>query len=754
MKVLPLIAAFLVVVTVIHGQISYGGQPQDWDRKDLQLNAFLAMPAIDRIALAAEDAVTDRYKEAPYRFGVEHNVSLTPENSGEWRFDETTNQRIWQVGIHCADATSISFFFDQFAPAEGVKVYIWDAQRTHFLGAFDWRNRHSSNVLATSLVYTDKAVIELHVPPALQEYGTIRIGQVVHGYRNVINPEAAFFSAERGPFGSSGACNINVNCPEGAAWQQQKRSVALMVSGGSAFCTGALVNNTAQDGTPYFLTANHCLGGSTNSYVFYFNHESASCTGSTGPVNQTVSGSQLRASRAGSDFALLELNDVPPVSYDVHYAGWDHSDSEAAVSSTVGIHHPSGDVKKICFDNDSPYHDTQAGAQVWFIDEWEDGVTEGGSSGSPLFDQQQRIIGQLYGGLAACSGVVNNGQYDYYGRFGVSWDAGTSQSQRLREWLDPSNLGVVVLNGSGSNFTSYTNDAAITDIMNVDASLCGSTIQPIVRITNGGSAALTACTIQYQLSNGPAQTYNWTGSLGQFESTMITLPTLNVANGNNTLTFSILSANNAADENGGNNVQSVSFVAVTGPTVEATLILEFDAYPEETSWEVTNGNGQVVQSGGTYDGASGTLELPVCLAPGCYTLTMLDSYGDGMCCGLFTGFGSYSFLSENGQELAAGGEFDSEESTLVCVGGVGVAQPEMQGFRSYPNPAVDQLWIETIEVIREVRLYESTGRLALTKSIGGANLLSLPVANLAPGIYVLWVKTDHGIHRTAVVVSR
>ena len=754
MKIFYLLSAFMVVHGFCLGQISYGGQPKDWDRKDLHLSAFIEMPVLDKAALAAEDQVTDRYKEAPYRFGVEHEVSLSPENSGHWYFDEASQIKIWQLGIHCPEATSISFLFNYFAPVEGVKLFIWDANRTHFLGAFDIRNRHSSKVLATSLLYTDKAVVEMHVPISLESYGEMRISQVVHGYRPIINPDAAYFSDMRGPFGSSGACNINVNCPEGAAWQQQKRSVALIVEGGSAGCTGALVNNTSQDGTPYFLTANHCLGGNPAAYVFYFNHESASCSGNTGPVNQTISGSQLRANRAGSDFALLELNDVPPASYNVYYAGWDHSDNEAAVTSAVGIHHPSGDVKKICFENDAPYHDTQAGAQVWFIDEWEDGVTEPGSSGSPLFNQQQRIIGQLYGGLAACSGTQNNGQYDYYGRFGVSWDAGTNQNQRLREWLDPSNTAAVVLDGSGSNFTSYTNDAALADVMNVDATMCGSSIQPVVRITNTGSAALTACTIQYQLNGAAPQIYNWTGSLSQFESTMVTLPSITVANGNNTLIVSIVNANNSTDENTGNNAQTVQFNAVTGPTVEATLVLDFDFYPEETSWQITNGSGQIVQSGGTYSGASGTLEVPLCLAPGCYTLTMLDSYGDGMCCGFFTGNGSYSFLSETGQELASGGEFEDQESTVVCVGGVGVDEGAAHSMSVYPNPVSDQLWISSPEPVREVHVYEVTGRLVRVIPTNGDQLVGVPMSSLPSGAYMVWIKTNAAVLYTKVLVSR
>ena len=109
------------------------------------------------------------------------------------------------------------------------------------------------------------------------------------------------------PFGNSGACNINVNCPEGDDWQVENQSVALIVSGGFAACSGAMVNNTANDGTPYFLTANHCLG-SPNSWTYYFNHESATCSGSTGPTNNSISGGTLLVADGGSDVALIELS--------------------------------------------------------------------------------------------------------------------------------------------------------------------------------------------------------------------------------------------------------------------------------------------------------------------------------------------------------------------------------------------------------------------------------------------------------------
>ena len=117
----------------------------------------------------------------------------------------------------------------------------------------------------------------------------------------------------------------------------------------------------------------------------------------------------------------------PPESYNVHYAGWDVSGNTPNIP--VGIHHPSGDIKKISFD----YDNASNSGNFWDIDSWDDGTTEPGSSGSPLFDGiSHRIIGQLYWGVASCT----NFGYDTYGKTSVSWNLG------LNQYLDPNNLGV------------------------------------------------------------------------------------------------------------------------------------------------------------------------------------------------------------------------------------------------------------------------------------------------------------------------
>ena len=95
----------------------------------------------------------------------------------------------------------------------------------------------------------------------------------------------------------------------------------------------------------------------------------------------TYSGATFRSSWAlpNTDFALVELlsTNVGGLSF----SGWDRNGSPSIGTPTV-IHHPSGDVKKISIDNESASDDDEFN---WFVDDWDVGTTEGGSSGAPLY---------------------------------------------------------------------------------------------------------------------------------------------------------------------------------------------------------------------------------------------------------------------------------------------------------------------------------------------------------------------------------
>ena len=305
-------------------------------------------------------------------------------------------------------ARSINFVFDQYVVPEGAQVFVYNANN-EWLGAFTQASSGGRTEMGVTQLAGDEVTVEYIEPVAVQGQGRLHINQVTHAYRDVLGLMKGL--------GDSGTCNNNVICPEADDWRDEINSVAMITVGGSGICTGTLINNCANDGTPYFLTANHCTSGSNvGTWGFRFNWDSPTCTPTTnGPTNQTVAGASLLVNSAGSDVALLQLNTTPPAAYGVYYAGWDATGT-AATSSTC-IHHPSGDIKKISFDNNANTQGTFGGAACWRIATWEDGTTEPGSSGSGLWNQDHRLIGQLFGGAASCANNVD----DYFGRFNVSY---------------------------------------------------------------------------------------------------------------------------------------------------------------------------------------------------------------------------------------------------------------------------------------------------------------------------------------------
>lgn len=751
LKNLLLITA-LFAAAGAQAQISYGGSPIGFDAPERTTSVeFVSIPSLNVEALIAEDEILDQHKDIPYRFGENIPVLLTM-NDGHW-MEGPKGERLWQLGIESPGAMSINFMFSTFNIPEGARLFVYDADRTHYIGSFTHQNMQPHGGLAVSLIQSDRIIIEYIEPANVAGQGVLEIDNITHGYRSVLN---RFEDTARGPFGNSGSCNINVVCPEGIGWEDQIRSVAIIVSNGNAVCSGSLVNNTAEDGTPYFLTANHCLGGNINNWMFYFNHQSTTCGGNNGPTNQSVSGAVLRASNSGSDVALLELNQAPPESFNVYYNGWDRTGN--IPTSQTGIHHPAGDVKKITHDFDAATQSVNAGSQNWYINNWEQGTTEGGSSGSPLFDQNGRVIGQLYGGVASCS---NPGGFDYYGRFDVSWN-GSSASNRLSDWLDPIGSNVTILDGLGGT-PAEPNDAAAFGISEVDEVMCNaSTITPVFTLRNAGTETLTSAVLDLELNLVNVGTINWSGSLESGETEAIELPEMTLINGENMLVVTVSEPNGQEDTNPANNSSTKVFTAFAD-SESFEVVIVMDNYGSETSWDITNEFGSVLFSGNNYaqsnpwgnDGTNGqVVGAEVCLGVGCYTFTIYDSYGDGICCNY--GNGSYSLINGAGETVGSGGNFGNSESVDFCVETVSVTEIAPFGqIRLFPNPVQSVLTLQAdaaLSGVATVTISDITGRVFYNEEISGLQNQTFDVSGWAAGMYLLSISSgDHTIVERFVI---
>ncbi len=430
-----------------HGQAPHVAAQPGRSRLDLQVlerMATVELPPINLDAVMKEDL--ERQEQGlPPRFAVPQERRMTPRDSGTWEnLDADTLQ--WRLRLRSPGARSLNLGFSQFRMPEGGSLHIYSADLGHVVRPFTQADNEPHGELWTPVVLSDDLLLELVIPAAELDQLVLELAWINQGYRGFGSNRTALLS---------GSCNVDVVCPDGIPWTLEIPSVGVISTGGSTFCTGFLVNNVRQDLKPYFMTANHCgiTSGNAASLVVYWNYDNSTCRppgspssggAGDGSLAQFNTGSFFRAANSPSDFTLVELDDAINPAFDVAYAGWDATG--ATGTSAIAIHHPNTDEKRISFEDQATTTTTYLaeavpgdGTHVRVID-WDLGTTEPGSSGSPLFNQAHRVIGQLHGGFASCSSQTS----DWYGKISVSWNGGGTNSTRLRNWLDPDSTGTLL----------------------------------------------------------------------------------------------------------------------------------------------------------------------------------------------------------------------------------------------------------------------------------------------------------------------
>jgi len=404
------------------------------------------LDAIFQHDLLAEDAARAVHGPAPQRFALPTDVIITPNTDGTWeQLDD--GGWLWRLRVDSPNATDLNFGFTRFRLPEGATLHLVSLDHDHIQGPYGAGDNRDHSELWTPVIPGERAVIELYVPPEPAFEPELVLGHIGRGYRD-------WFGKQHST-SKQGSCNIDVVCPEADDWRNQIQSVAAYSIRGSIVCTGSLVMDVGRTYRPFFLTAYHCGVTSANDHtvVTYWNFESPTCgQHGGGTLDRTVSGATYLASRQDVDFCLLELDSAPPSDFNPYWSywsGWDRRPDHTP-NGSVGIHHPGGDEKAISF-NDDPLSISDSCIRVtgtpdthWVVDDWETGTTEAGSSGSGLWDRDSRLlVGYLSGGLASCA---NPSGYDCYGRLAIAWD-GPSPDQRLRDWLDPLEIGFEVVLG-------------------------------------------------------------------------------------------------------------------------------------------------------------------------------------------------------------------------------------------------------------------------------------------------------------------
>ena len=600
----------------IYAQPSTGGKPYSFTSTSLSENFDkIVLQSPDKNLLHWNDSLNEKDGTLK-KVGISLLVNINLKNSGSWEL-LPNGDRVWRLQIQAPDALALGLYYSEFRIPQGGKLFIYNPDKTQIIGAFTERNNTESGLFATELIGGSTCIMEYYEPSRCIGMSTLNISEVAYVYRD--------YHVGTKEFGDAGTCEVNVNCSEGTNWQNQKKGVArifLKVGTQYGWCSGTLINDQPQDCTPYFLTADHCgesaSAADLSQWVFYFNYEASACTNpTTEPNSNTITGCTYKASggnggNSGSDFYLVVLSSQP--SFLPYFNGWDRNTT--ASPSGVSIHHPAGDIKKISTYTSALSTSGWNGSGLqshwqvtWAATTSGHGVTEGGSSGSPIFNNNGLVVGDLTGGGSYCNATSAP---DYYGKFSYSWDQnGTTSATRLKDWLDPNNTGVMTMSGK----------------------YCGSSPSVVADFSGTPTTIPVGGTVNYtDLSTGSPTNWSWTFNGGTPSSSTIQNPSAIQYNTAGLYSVSLTASNSTSNDTEtknnyiivGDNPPVANFIANTtsipvGGTVNFTDLSI--ASPTSWSWNFTGGTP-----------STSTLQNPTGIqynTPGLYTVSLTATNAAG-----------------------------------------------------------------------------------------------------------------------------
>ena len=651
--------------------------------------------------LAQEDLLRDK-QGVLYRIGVAIPTHLSPQNAGLWT-SNPDGSRTWQIIISAPGAEAISYLFEQFVLHGGSSLRIQNlyGQDVHpLLTSADVEVHQMQNA---ALCGGTTHLLTL-TEPAYTTPSELYLDRIMYNYRST-----GYGGAEK--INESDPCEVNVNCsPVGDPWQDEKRGVAriYVVEGNQAgWCSGSLVNNTAQDCKPYFLTALHCGVNATasnmNQWKFFFRYEAPTCTNPTTVgtlANYFISGclriadSGDSGGNSGSDFLLVRLgntnnennviNNLKSANFNAYWNGWNASPNPT--TGGASIHHPAGDIKKISTFTGNTIS-TQWGSAAgshwrvnWTANTNGHGVTEGGSSGSPLFDGAAGyIIGTLTGGASYCT---SPNAPDQYGKMSFHWTAnGTTSTEQLKPWLDPANQNILVFGGSADPCNPLAGPCTVSAV-------CDEHINTVSLNTINNSSACG--------NNGYTDFTNISTSLAKGNTYTLTI------------TPAIL-----------NNTQSIAY---TDDEIAAWIDFNNDFDFNDPAEQVAY---VLVGSGWTN---TFNVTIPLTAQTGQVRMRVRISYQPD---GAITPCGPATF-----------GE--TEDYSINITSGVGIDEHPLAQVQVYPNPANEVLFIDLkdLENVNSIALLDVNGKQIqeLTNVKNGLN--TFQIEQLAAGIYQVRINQD------------
>ncbi|MBB4119367.1 hypothetical protein GGR32_001665 [Mesonia hippocampi] len=281
----------------------------------------------------------------------------------------------------------------------------------------------------------------------------------------------------------------------------------------------------------------------------------------------------------------------------------------------------------------------------------------------------------------------------------------------------------------------------VVDFCNAKTLTCSNSGVINTEIINLGENNITSAVISYQLNNGTADTTTWTGNLSQFSSENVVINTGTLQDGINTIDVEIITVNNQTDNEQLNNTVSGELShSFTDPAsilsydeTVFNLSLTTDQYAYETSWDLRDANGEVIESGDNLTQFQTYTETFTLAPNSCYTFTVYDSYGDG--------FNGDMEFSTAGGAILMQGSFSGAYANSVTfkTGSLSVTDNKMtEALSIYPNPTKGSLNVlgENMPFNKYI-IYNTLGQRVASKEFSLTTEQSIDVYNLQKGIYFI-----------------
>jgi hypothetical protein len=338
-----------------------------------------------------------------------------------------------------------------------------------------------------------------------------------------------------------------------------------------------------------------------------------------------------------------------------------------------------------------------------------------------------------------------------------------NQKDRIRTIIDnaPRRSSLKTSN-KGTAVSLVANDAEVKLEVSCSTPICGAAAnQNTQKITiyNRGTSNLTSATINYNINGGSNTAYNWTGNLATNKPDSFDITINSTANG--TINVSVGNANGGTDQRPSNNTASGTFTIPVTPNynyTSYTFHLQKDLYASETDWNLKDASGTILYSGGcasctggAYKDATGT-NLPNLVTKTwtlannqCYTFTINDALGDGICCG--GGDGYYDIKTNNGGiTVKSGGSFTSNEITTFTTNTLATNQFEaLNEIYLYPNPTKRTLNIHVpsnFGLPNSYAISNSLGQIISRKAVSKEADLTVNTSSLSNGVYFITVTKE------------